>query len=150
MDRKRSDIAEEAFIRKYNCAQSVILAFPELINGSDQSVLKQSYGFGGGMGRLQETCGALTGGFMVIGLFHGTDVPDEAIKDNINKNIQKLTSDFKSKWGTTNCRDLLGLDLNTTEGQELHKSLMQRENICLKCVISVVDNLGNIMQSPHK
>jgi C_GCAxxG_C_C family probable redox protein len=143
--KKRSDMAAEAFGRKYNCAQSVILAFPELIEGQEETVLKQSFGFGGGMGRLQEVCGALTGAYMVIGLWRGSETPDASRKDFINKSIQGITEEFRSKWGSIYCRDLLGLDLNTEEGQELHNSLQQREEVCEKCVLFTVNHLANII-----
>jgi len=139
-------MATAAFRLKYNCAQSVILAFPELIKGSEETVLMQAFGFGGGMGRLQETCGALTGAYMVIGLWKGSGTPDEVRKESINKSIQDITAEFRSEWGTVYCRDLLGLDLNTAEGQELHNSLQQREKVCEKCVISAVNLLSDIIK----
>lgn len=144
--RKRSEMAAEAFSQRYNCAQSVIMAFPELTEGMKETVLKQAFGFGGGMGRLQETCGALTGAYMVIGLWKGSGTPDEVRKESINKNIQDITAEFRSKWGTSSCHDLLGLDLNTVEGQELHNSLQQREKVCEKCVISAVNYLTDLIK----
>jgi C_GCAxxG_C_C family probable redox protein len=145
-ERTRSELAKEAFSQRYNCAQSVIMAFPELTDGMEEGVLKQAFGFGGGMGRLQETCGALTGAYMVIGLWKGSGTPDEERKEIINKSIQDITAGFRSEWGTTSCHDLLGLDLKTAEGQELHTSLQQREKVCEKCVISAVNYLSDLIK----
>lgn len=131
---EREKLALAAFRREFNCAQSVIMGFPELITAREETILKLAAGFGGGMGRLQETCGALTGGFMIMGLLTGTEEPDKTKKEELYARIQKLASEFREQFGSINCRDLLGVDLNTPEGDELHRSLMLREKVCEKCV----------------
>ena len=70
--------AQELFLQGYNCSQSVFLAFEDL-TGLDQSTgARLSSSFGGGMGRLREVCGAVSGAFMVLGLLHGYDDPEDA------------------------------------------------------------------------
>lgn len=131
---EREKQALAAFRRDYNCAQSVIMGFPDLIVGNEETILKLATGFGGGMGRLQEACGALTGGFMVIGLLTGSEEPDKPRKEEVYKRIQELAAEFREQSGSINCRDLLGVDLNTPEGNEMHHSLLLREKVCEKCV----------------
>jgi C_GCAxxG_C_C family probable redox protein len=73
--------------------------------------------FGAGMARLGETCGAVTGAFMVIGLKHGkTEAADNAAKEKSYALARELSSRFKARNGSSLCRELLGHDLNTDEG----------------------------------
>jgi C_GCAxxG_C_C family probable redox protein len=135
---EREELALSAFRREFNCAQSVVLGFPDLISGNEETVLKLASGFGGGMGRLQKTCGALTGGFMIIGLFTGSGEPDKTKKEEVYRRIQHLASEFRKQSGAIDCRNLLGVDINTPEGNELHHTLMLREKVCEKCVVRSV------------
>lgn len=131
----KADQAQAYFDQGLNCAQSVLLAFaPDLGIGADQAKLVASV-FGAGMGRLQETCGALTGGFMALGLAKGfTDPVDSATRERLLGETKALAAAFKAEFGSLSCRDLLGCDLNTAEGQAYHKSENQRSAICTPCV----------------
>ncbi|HPP50955.1 MAG TPA: C-GCAxxG-C-C family protein, partial [Spirochaetota bacterium] len=64
---KRSQVAIAKFTKDYNCAQSVLFSFCDYLNCDKDVALKISCGFGAGMGRKEEVCGAVTGGIMVIG-----------------------------------------------------------------------------------
>lgn len=102
--------AIELFKQGYNCSQSVFGAFCEECNMDFETALKLSSSFGGGMGRLREVCGAVSGMFMVAGMKYGYSNP----KDNISKaehykRIQELAEQFKEKNGSLVCRELLGL-----------------------------------------
>jgi C_GCAxxG_C_C family probable redox protein len=143
---KREKLALSAFGREYNCAQSVVMGFPEVTGGREETVLKLAAGFGGGMGRLQEACGALTGGFMVIGLLTASEYPDKEIKEEVYRRVQELAIRFREEFGTINCRDLLGVDLNTPEGEELNHSLGLREKVCEKCVARAVSLTQTLMK----
>lgn len=129
----------------FNCAQSVFMPFAA-DGGLDQAAAaKVASSFGAGMARLQETCGAVTGGFMAIGLRGGfSKSDDQAARDLALRQSKELAARFKEKFGTLKCKDLLGCDLNTDEGQRLHKERNDREEICLKCVkfaASVVEEI---------
>lgn len=137
--------AATAFDSGYNCAQAVIMAFPELLAEKQDLIIKQSLGFGGGMGRLQEVCGAVTGGIMVIGLHLGSDIPDKENKEFVYNRVRELGDRFRTLWGTIKCSDLLGVNLRTEEGQELHISLHQKERICHKCVANAVEIVDDIL-----
>ena len=102
------------FKEGYNCAQSVFLSFAEE-NGIDKkTALMLSSSFGGGMGRLREVCGAVSGMFMVAGLIYGYDDPKAfEEKQEHYERIQYLANEFKLINGSIICRTLLGLDVES-------------------------------------
>ena len=104
-----SDKAAELFVSGCNCSQAVFGAFAEDCGIDFETALKLSSSFGGGMGRLRETCGAVTGMFMVAGLLKGySDTDNKEAKDNHYKLIQELANEFKGVYRTYNCNELLG------------------------------------------
>ena len=105
-----SDKAAENFKQGYNCAQSVFLAFSKELGFDDDTALRLSSSFGGGMGRLREVCGAVSSMFAIAGLKKGYTTPnDDEIKAQHYELIQSLAEDFKSEFGTIICRELLEL-----------------------------------------
>jgi C_GCAxxG_C_C family probable redox protein len=131
----KSDAAGEAFRAGFNCAQSVLLPFAEAEGLSMGAGARIASSFGAGMGKLQETCGAVTGAFMALGLQRGFERGDD---QEGRARALGLTKDFiaafKGEFGTLLCKELLGCDLNTEEGQKFHKESGQRDGICMKCV----------------
>ena len=108
---KHSERAVELFKQGYNCSQAVFAAFCDETGLDFETALKLSSSFGGGMGRLREVCGAVSGMFMVAGLKYGYNDPgDHASKAEHYKLIQALATQFKADNGSIICRDLLGLD----------------------------------------
>ena len=106
----KGEIAENYFRAGYNCAQSVVLAFSDEIGMDKDTALKISMPFGGGMGRLREVCGAVSGMFMVIGLKYGkADNSDAAAKSAVYSGVQNLAEKFKERNGSIICRELLGI-----------------------------------------
>ncbi len=106
----KREIAENYFKEGYNCAQSVALAFSEEIKMDKKTVAMTSSGFGGGLGRLREVCGAVSGMVMVISALEGSfDPTNSSSKMEIYKKVQELVGEFKDKNGTIICRELLGL-----------------------------------------
>lgn len=107
---KHSDYAKELFKKGYNCSQSVFAAFCDETNLDFEDALKISSSFGGGMGRLREVCGAVSGMFMVVGVKYGyTDPTDKIKKSEHYKLIQSLAKRFEEKNSSLICRELLGL-----------------------------------------
>ena len=130
-----------------NCAQSVLTAFPEVTKFDNDQALAISSGFGGGMGQLQETCGAATGAFMVIGINNSrkyTDVDER--KNKTNTMIQEFNQRFTALHKTTNCRLLLGVDLKTEEGRQMMQDKNLSELVCSKCVSDSVKILSELMK----
>ena len=110
------------FFNTYNCAQSVLSAYAAGCGLEKDKALQAAIGFGGGMGRLQETCGAVTGAIMVLGLFSGFREGDGRNKINESyAKVRRLVNDFSARESTVRCRDLLGCDLSTEEGQKVFK-----------------------------
>ena len=107
---KHSDYAKELFKKCYNCSQSVFVAFCDETGLDIEEALKISSSFGGGMGRLREVCGAVSGMFMVVGMKYGyTDPTDKSKKSEHYKLIQSLAKRFENKNQSIICRDLLKL-----------------------------------------
>ena len=105
-----SDKAMKYFQQGYNCAQSVVAAFSEKLNIDFKTALKLSSSFGGGMGRLREVCGAVTGMFIVVGLLYGyNDANDRKQKAAHYELVQELATKFKKQNKSIICRELLGL-----------------------------------------
>ena len=100
--------AMELFKEGYNCAQAVFLAFEDKYDIDRKSALMLSSSFGGGMGRLREVCGAVSGMFMVAGVMYGYDNADafEEKKEHYQR-IQALANEFKLLNGSIICRELL-------------------------------------------
>jgi C_GCAxxG_C_C family probable redox protein len=141
---KRIALALEAFRIDYNCSHSVLLGYPDLMADSRETILKQAAGFGGGIGRLQMICGAITGAVMVLGLYRGAILPDAEAKETMARLIRCLADEFGRKNGTITCSGLIGVDLNTPEGKKAHKETGIRERICEKCIadaISIVEEI---------
>ena len=100
--------AIEYFRAGYNCAQSVFAAFCDVTGYSEEQALLISSSFGGGMGRMRETCGAVTAMFMVAGAVRGyDDVSTDAPKKAHYELIQAMAAEFKKEYGTITCRELL-------------------------------------------
>ena len=72
----RREMAMANFMKGYNCSQSIVLAFSDMLDIDEKSLLKMASSFGGGMGRLREVCGSVSGMFMVAGLLYGYDRPE--------------------------------------------------------------------------
>ena len=105
----RADRAEENFRRGLNCAQSVFLAFAPDLGLSDDLALRLSSSFGGGMGRLREVCGAVSGILMAAGVLYGYTSPtDDEAKAAHYALVQDLAGRFRALHGTILCRELLG------------------------------------------
>ena len=106
----RREKAEAYFKEGYNCAQSVVLAFSDLLPEEEDTLKKLSSGFGGGFGRLRELCGAVSGMGIVLGYLYGYDDPsDPEAKKAQYARIQECALPFEEKCGSVVCRELLHL-----------------------------------------
>ena len=101
--------AKEMFEQGYSCSQAIFAAFADETGLDPETAIKISSSFGGGMGRLREVCGAVSGMFLVVGAKYGyTDPQDKLAKDEHYRLIQSLAKKFKERHGTIICRELLG------------------------------------------
>jgi len=122
-------IALNFFDQGYACSQSVLLAFSHQFNLDETTAKLISSTFGGGMGRLRQKCGAVTGGFMVLGLACGnTDPKDMETKLSAYDKVQELNHRFESLNGTSVCAEILAPFANEDEiAQRLHHKLICRK-----------------------
>ncbi|MBE6985467.1 MAG: C_GCAxxG_C_C family protein [Ruminococcaceae bacterium] len=117
----RGEIAKQNFSNGNNCAQATLLAFSDLTGLDEATAMKLASSFGGGMGRLREVCGAVSGMFMALGLIYGdSDVPTHENKVAHYQRVQELAARFKEKNGSIICRELLD-GVQTTHGVEPEK-----------------------------
>ena len=108
--------AVELFTSGCNCAQSLFGAFAEECGTAPEYAMRLCSSFGGGMGRLREVCGAVTGAFMVLGLRLGAADPNRyADKAEQYERVQRFAKVFEQRFGSYLCRDLLGLELQREE-----------------------------------
>ena len=114
-------LAEKLFKDGYNCAQAVLLAFSDVTGLDDDTAAKLASSFGGGLGRMREVCGAVSGAAMVLGLVKGYSNPkDFESKKAHYKLIQDFAERFKEKNGSIICRELLS-GVKTAENGEPEK-----------------------------
>lgn len=100
----KGEIAENYFRSGYNCSQAVALAFCSETNLDESTTARLTIGFGGGIGRMREVCGAVSGMAFVISAIYG-----ESAKGDVYKMIQNVAKQFEAENGSIVCRELLGL-----------------------------------------
>lgn len=105
--------AAELFREGFNCGQSVLIAFAEELGMTKDEAARAGSSFGGGMGRLRETCGAVAAMLLVVGMKAGYSDPDDLpAKTKQYTLVQRLVGDFRNEFGSIRCRELLGGDVS--------------------------------------
>jgi len=132
----KKDIAGDYYLGEYNCAQSVVLAFENEVEISRDNLEKISLGFGGGIGGLQKTCGAISGGVIVIGMLK---------KRNSNDLVKKLINEFESKNKFSNCIQLIDIDFNEEKSNVSEERLNIKKMKCYNYVRDVVEIIENLI-----
>jgi C_GCAxxG_C_C family probable redox protein len=112
----RIEFALSRFPHGFNCSQSLLSAYAEPLGMDDATALKIASGFGGGMSGMADTCGAVTGALMVLGLKYGQASPDHESRAAIYARVRDFAERFKKRNGSLMCRDLLGCDISLPEG----------------------------------
>lgn len=106
---ERSRKAREFFRDGYNCSQSVLLAFQDVIGLPQDTIARISSGFGGGMGRLREVCGAVSGMTFMAGVIAPASHPENREERKVNYAlVQEFAESFRKQNGSIVCRELLG------------------------------------------
>lgn len=120
----KAEKAKKQFDKGFSCAPAVLSAHSEQFGLGKELALKIACGFGGGIGRMGRTCGAVTGAIMVIGLKHGqADVNDEESRQETHKLVKEFIDRFTALHGSIECRELIGYDLsNSAELKAARKS----------------------------
>ncbi|MEI7899624.1 MAG: C-GCAxxG-C-C family protein [bacterium] len=143
-----AETAAEKFLSGYNCAQSVLWSFAQSLNLDPDTALKCACGFGAGMGRRQEVCGAVTGGVMALGLKYGRgEAQDRTATEKTYAKTQELMRRFEAKHGTCICKKLLdGCDLNTEAGRAHFNDQDIFNKTCVPCVRTVSEILEDMLR----
>jgi len=132
---RKSLVALENF-KSLNCAQSVLLSFSEEVNLDEKTAMRIALGFGGGMA-MGETCGAVTGAYMVLGMkaqANGKSLQE--IKTETKAAVRKFNELFIATHGSLNCKKLLGVDISTSEGSAIASEQNLFDIVCSKLVAS--------------
>lgn len=109
--------AQATFQQGFNCCQAVLSTYAEQLGLDRQTALKIGTAMGGGMGFTGQTCGAVSGAMLLIGLANGrTRVEDDAAKKEAYRLAREFAARFKAKYGSINCNELVGADIGTPDG----------------------------------
>jgi C_GCAxxG_C_C family probable redox protein len=140
-----ADKAAAIFKEGFSCSMAVLGTYCEQFGLDRKQAYKVSSGFGGGM-HCDQTCGAVTGAFMVIGLKFGrTRADDVEAKMKTAKMTNVFAKKFKERHGSLRCTDLIGVDISTPEGFEEAKRTDLFKQVCPKYVISAAEILDEIL-----
>lgn len=142
-----AEIAVAKFTEGYNCSQSVLYACHGKL-GLDPGVsLKLACGFGAGIGRCQEVCGALSGGIMALGLRYGRGEGEDTDRtDDTYAKTQKLMDAFKERHGSVLCRELMhGCDLRSEEGRREYTARGLKTTTCVPCIRTVAEAVDGLL-----
>lgn len=144
--------ARELFLAGYNCAQSVAGAFADEMGMPLDTVAKLASGFGGGMGCLRETCGTVTGMFMVVDMLYGYAVPgDNDVKTAHYARIRALAAEFEQENSALDCRDLLkALPGKLSENPTPRSEAYYKERPCVRFVESAARILEKMIAEEAK
>jgi len=126
---KRSERAEELFRSGMNCSQSVFCAFADEFGMDAETAAKVACGLGGGVGRMREVCGAVTGASLVLGMRGGPD------KNAVYPKVQEFCAKFKEECGSIVCRELLaGTGATSGGAAEARTAEYYRKRPCVEFV----------------
>ena len=128
-------MAVARFNEGYSCSQAVFSAYAERFDLDRETALRISSTFGGGMGRMAHTCGAVTGALMALGLKYGaTDAADKETKERAYALVKEFAEKFEFRNGSITCKDLIGCDISTPEGLKIAREQELFSKICPKLV----------------
>jgi C_GCAxxG_C_C family probable redox protein len=122
------ETAVNRFEEGCSCAQAIFSTYAEDLGMDRLTAMRVSAGFGGGMGRMAQTCGAVTGAFMVLGLKHGGE--DGDAREKAYQLVREFASRFEAQQGSLLCKDLMGCDISTPEGVQTMKDKKLRSGVC--------------------
>lgn len=137
--KQRVEKAVENFKSGYNCSQSVAAAFADYYGIEPEVMLRAAASFGGGIGRMRQTCGAACGMFLLAGFENGSTIPKDLMgRENNYKLVQQLAEKFAAENGSLICGELLGLS---------GESSQQPKRPCAKMVESAAKIFAEYLES---
>ena len=136
------------FYEGFNCSQAILSTYCEDFGLDKKTALKLACGLGAGMGRLGETCGAVSGAYLVIGLAYGKCMPDDdAAKEKTYETVREFSRLFEAKNKTTVCRELLGVDLITGDKRIASERV---QTVCPRAVQDAAEILESLLFQPER
>ncbi len=142
-------LAAELFMQGYNCAQAIAVAFSDVTGWTNQEAARLSSSFGGGMGRLREVCGAVSGMLLVAGHLYGYDDPESDQKMTHYARVQHLAEQFRQQAGSIVCREILKnppSDPNPTP----RTAEFYKQRPCVRLVMLAAEVLDDYIQEQEK
>jgi len=137
--------ARDNFLAEYACSQSIISEYCIKFNLDQKIALSISAGFAGGM-RMGKTCGAVTGALMVLGLkFVGPEPEKPEGRKKVYETVKTFTNSFKEINGSTDCRELLSVDISTAGGLQIAKDKKLFRTVCPKLITDSATILEGII-----
>ena len=104
----RGEYAAELFMKGYNCAQTLAVTFCDVVGLTPDQAARMASSFGGGMGRMREVCGAVSGMLLIAGMLYGYETPgDDTSKMEHYARVQYLAGRFREQTGSIVCREIL-------------------------------------------
>lgn len=142
----RVELAVSLFKQGFSCSQAVVAAYSDLFGLERELALRVAAGFGGGMGRMAQTCGAVTGAFMLIGMKYGpVDAKERKAKEETYKLVREFAGRFSGRHGSLLCRELLGCDVSTPEGAQQVKEQKLAQTVCANLVRDAATVVGELV-----
>jgi len=143
----RVERALSCFEEGFSCSQAMLSTYGPELGLDRETALMVATAFGGGMGRMGATCGAVSGAFMVIGLKYGrTRVEDEGTKEKAYSLVREFADRFESRNGSIVCRELLGYDIGTPEERELAREQGLFATLCPRFVRDAAEIIERILE----
>ena len=133
----RVELAKNNFKKGYNCSQAVVSAYCDLVGVDLETAMRFSECFGGGMGRMRLTCGAVSGMFILASLKYSSgSAADMGARKELYAKIQELAAAFKQKYGSIICSELLGVQLPKESGPvpTARTAEFYKKRPCINCI----------------
>ena len=141
------ELAEQYFLEGYNCSQAVLLAFSDRTGLDKETAARLASSFGGGLARMREVCGAVSGAAMVLGLVRGYADPKDAEAKKAHYHlVQRFAELFRERNGSIICRDLLsGVQVKEGKNPEKRTQAYYRKRPCAELCRQAADILDTLL-----
>ena len=143
----KPDEALSCFKKTFSCSQAVFSTYATEMGLDRETALRDAGAFGGGMARMGDTCGAVTGAFMLIGLKCGQIRADDGTtKEKTYQLVHEFVEKFKERNRSIVCKELLGVHPGTPEGSQAFKEKDLKNTVCVKLVRDAAEIVEKILE----
>lgn len=142
----RVELAKKYFLEGANCAQAVVLAFKDKLKLDEGTLTALSLPFGGGLGRMREVCGAVSGASIVLGILEGSeDFQNNFNKKEIYAKVQAFSNEFIKYNNSIVCKELLGLSKASNPNPSERNDEFYKKRPCVELVGMAVEIMEKIL-----